>query len=92
MLLSTARSFWGRMRGLEPPTFGTTNRRSNRLSYNLRLKICAKIDFVFANRQRQTSGNFKKFVFKKMEPSEQGQEGSIMCPEIGQVEQRVCCF
>lgn len=29
--------FWGRMRGFEPPTLGTTIRCSNQLSYNLRI-------------------------------------------------------
>ena len=28
--------------GLEPTTFGTTIRRSNRLSYNLRLKVAQR--------------------------------------------------
>ncbi len=33
--MGTFQILTGRMKGLEPSTFGTTNRRSNQLSYNL---------------------------------------------------------
>lgn len=50
--------FFGRMRGFEPPTLGTTNRCSNQLSYNLRELGC-KYNINF-ERKYQTRLFFKK--------------------------------